>query len=64
MSERRVFTEEFKREAIHQAEERGNVAATIPDLSASQERPLRLDRSLVQPKAPTFSDPLHPSGSD
>jgi transposase len=36
MTERRSFTEEFKREAVRLAKERGNVSATARDLGVSE----------------------------
>jgi transposase-like protein len=35
MTGRKVYTEEFKREAIRLAKERGNIAATARDLGIS-----------------------------
>jgi transposase len=36
VNSRRVFTDEFKREAVQMAKERGNVAATARDLGVSE----------------------------
>ena len=45
MTKRRSFTEEFKREAVHLAKERGNVTATARDLGISA---TALDRWIKQ----------------
>lgn len=59
-SERRVFTDEFKREAVRLAIERGNVSETARQLGLNESILSRWKRQLVQTNAAELALPVFP----
>jgi transposase-like protein len=50
----KVYTEEFKREAVRLAKKRGNIAQTAPDLGVSDTRIITWRRQLEEAPEPPF----------
>lgn len=64
MDNRRVFTDEFKREALRLAAERGNIAATARDLGVSQTCLQRWKQRLAQIPIDEIAFPGHGSSKN
>ena len=64
MTERRVFTDEFKREAVRLAVERGNVSETARQLGLDESVLSRWKRRLVQSGEGEASLPAFPGSGN
>lgn len=64
MNSRRVFTDEYKREAVRMAADRGNLAATARDLGIGENCLQRWKQRLGQAPATEVAFPGHGSPKD